>query len=103
MGTKMGFVSTEAGSVLLTWLGDLKSTISDIVSRVKGARTGHLEIFTPTVEALWLQSPVRFNVARMGPQGVKRQQDIKKPVMSPVEWPQHRNPEDRKENDLRSS
>lgn len=63
----MGFVSTEADSVLLTWLGGLKSTISDIVSRVKGARTGHLEIFIPTVEALWLQSPVRFNGARTGP------------------------------------
>ncbi len=64
----MGFVSTEADSVLLTRLGGLKSTVSDIVSRVKGARTGHLEIFILTLEALRLQSLVRFDGARMGPQ-----------------------------------
>ena len=50
----MGFVSTEADSVLLIRLGGLKSTVSDTVSRVKGARTGHLEICIPAVEALWL-------------------------------------------------
>lgn len=64
----MGFVSTEADSVLLTRLGSLKSTVSDMVSRVKGARKGHLEIFIPTVKASRLQSPDRFNGARMGPQ-----------------------------------
>ena len=64
----MSFVSTEADAVLHTGLGGLKSTVSDIVSRVKGARTGHLETFIPTVEALRLPSPVRLNGARMGPQ-----------------------------------
>ncbi len=39
----MGFFSMEADSVLLTRLGGLKRTLFEIVSRVKGARTGHLE------------------------------------------------------------
>lgn len=65
----MGFVLTEADSVLLTQLGALKRTVSDVVSRLQGARTGHLDIFILIIEAFRLQSPIRIQWSQNGAQG----------------------------------
>ena len=50
----MGSVSIKANTVFRIRLGGLKSTVSDIVNRIKGARTGHLKTFIPIIEALRL-------------------------------------------------